>query len=76
MLVNIYLAEKEMEARVEDSLDQLEQKQLLQEAKGNNTSATRKLLNSIAAGLGHLVKRASNSIQSWGIKPVEERWNR
>lgn len=76
MLVDIYLAEKEMEARVKGRLDQLEYKRLIQDAKGDNASAARGLLNSIAAGLGHMVERILNSIQSWFIKPVEEQWNR
>jgi len=38
MLVNIYLAEKEMEARVEDSLYELEQNQLILDAKDGSAS--------------------------------------
>ena len=76
MLVNIYLAEKEMEARVEDSLDQLQHRQLIQDARGDNVSAVRGLLHSIAVGLSHQVERVSKSIQPGSIKPVEEQWNR
>jgi hypothetical protein len=73
MLVNIYLAEKEMEAHVEDSLDQLAYKQLIQEAKGDNASAIQGLLNAIAISLGQQIETVSNSVRTWFVKPVEER---